>query len=277
MRDIYLTLDADHNGSYEQSLPTGLSDVSFLGGDPPLNWATGGIPAALELTAAGDELTLGFNRPVLEAADDLGFGFHLAHPATERVRLAELIGEPAPGGLSALTARALLVRRSANGDADADGQPDSADPSPSTPAGAKTAPQRALLRALTFYFRTGTSAEGRNLQVQHGPATPCRALYLEPAAGVPAVQFSSAPDTYGIWLDTPLRREAYQLMLAGAPSRNRIRLGLALGADFRLPPDSASATKACASVEIYSGGCQSSVVLLTELHGELYPIGLPGT
>lgn len=215
-RDIYLGIDVGSDGVFEEILPTGINDTSYLQMHP------GGIRGVeskgpLKLKLDGDSIYISHNVPILETKDiDVGgtkekyYSIKDAKYETSKLSLRKLRLDSDGDGLTDITEGELLLNAKST-DSDGDGLPDAADPTPNADA-AKMGPlERGVQRALA-YFRVCEEMDAANWQDEE--KHPFSTYYLR-LFGCSEVAYAPSPETYGISLATAEERDAYRKLLSG--------------------------------------------------------------
>lgn len=213
-RDIYIGVDTDNDGSFEEILPTGLNDTYFHHVHP------GGImlrgkPENIELVVDGENLQITYHEPVMEeVVYDSGGESHTymdmngGEFVTATLSFAELRLDSDGDGLSDITEQ-LLFTNPDDPDTDGDGIRDDVDPCPNVDPATMGKLERGIARALDYYFRSGRQSpfwEGWN----EGQPWVARYIAVE---GAGPVAYSQGDPCFGICLSSPKQTEKYQQLL----------------------------------------------------------------
>lgn len=213
-RDIYIGIDADSDGSFEEVLPTGLNDTYFHHVHP------GGItlygePESIELIVAGGNLQITYHEPVLEeVVYDSGGESHTymnmtgGEFVTATLSMAELRLDSDGDSLTDITERLLFTDHN-NPDTDGDGISDDIDPCPNVDPAKMGKLERGIARALDYYFRSGRQSpfwEGWN----EGQPWVARYIAVE---GAGPVAYSQGDPYFGICMSSPEQIEKYNKAL----------------------------------------------------------------
>lgn len=287
-RDIYLAVDADGDGGYEEVLHTGLQDhyVDYLlptgqeGLDKPIG--------PLKLEVDGDEVKITHHTPEYKtvtygAGADAETYQQLAGATygTTTLSLAELRRDSDGDGLTDIIEGQLLSDPH-DTDTDGDGIEDFYDPQPNVDPATMGRLERGIARALSYARQQGQYDFNRGYE---SPEHPWSALYLE-IDGAGDVAYSDQPYSFGVSAATPeAKRRLEQL---GAISVNITAVDLSAADpdakverwDFRSPdyfnqnPDTPDG---CEYVILFDQVGAGEAVYLVDHDGELYPVKQQGT
>ncbi|MCB1188530.1 hypothetical protein KDL29_15320 [bacterium] len=230
-RDIYIAVDANADGIFEECLATPYADV----------YEGFGFPGGAFDMGRRHELALEFTegQPVLfhnslghQDGDDVQLEPVNAQEAWQRhgvdyirrVLDLDMLRLDSDGdGLADLLETKLLTDP-ANPDTDGDGIPDGIDPAPNVDAAVMGAVERGVARALSLFCddrdASGYFADAWQLD---DSGHPWRAVYLE-IQGCSPVAFARGPEGYCINLATNAQRKAYEEQLHGFPAFSRWEL-----------------------------------------------------
>ncbi|MEZ5337940.1 MAG: hypothetical protein R3F46_06705 [bacterium] len=230
-RDIYIAVDANSDGIFEESLATPYADVyegfSFPGGAFDMGSRhelalefTDGQPVLFHNSLGqqdGDDVQ---PEPVNAQEDWQRHGVYYIR----RVLDMDMLRLDSDGdGLADLLETKLLTDP-ANPDTDSDGIPDGIDPAPNADAAAMGAVERGVARALNLFCddrdASGYFADAWQLD---DSGHPWRAVYLD-IQGCGPVAFARGPAGYCINLATEEQRRAYEEQLHGFPAFSRWEL-----------------------------------------------------
>lgn len=216
-RDIYIAIDSDGDGLYEEVLPTGLSDVYFFNMHPG---GIGGLKkrlGPLHISVEGDDVFLKHHEPEIneqkynEGKEDEYSFFRVVNAdyVTTKLSLADLRKDTDGDGLTDILELMLLTNPD-NIDSDGDGIDDYNDPYPNVNLTSLGADDRALSRALGYfcndlrYYRAETAVEGH----------PWKANFIG-VEGATGVGMSTSEDVFCISLNAPEMLDQFLINLKG--------------------------------------------------------------
>jgi hypothetical protein len=210
-RQIYLGLDPDQDGAFDELLPTGLTDVCFsyngLGG-AALVKPKGPLELKLNLPR------IGIRHHVAEFQHDDESNYDQfvdsSHPL-DTLSLDELRRDTDGDGLTDIAER-LLFTDPGRTDSDGDGLLDAVDPTPNVNPATMGPVERGVARALAFFYSEDETAATRNERADF----PYSALYFT-VGGCGQVAFSRGNE-YGICLSTPEAVAALDQLAPGYPN-----------------------------------------------------------
>lgn len=213
-RDIYLGIDKDKDGKFEEILATGLTDTYFYNVHPGGIGGPGKRSGSLKLVISGDTIKIKHHTPIIKKRE---YGYNEIVDAKyieTKLRLSELRKDSDSDGLPDVTER-LLFTDSKSPDTDKDGIPDKKDPCPGAPAGwSKDKRVRAVQRALIYFYTFNTGRWESFWWESKEEKLPLKALYME-LTGATGVNFAPRSSIYGIPMGTPDRKKAYHSKLEG--------------------------------------------------------------
>jgi hypothetical protein len=235
-RDLYLAVDTQADGVWDEVLPTGLQDVCFAFHNPGRPMGPG-ARGKLALSIDGGVVKIMHHRPLISNNAD-GAGAKLSHTKwmdrviryESRIELADLRRDSDGDGLTDVMEEQLYLDPH-NPDMDCDGIPDGADAAPNANPARMGRIERGIARALTYFFASGELGPGwwgppaqRGGFENNTAAQPwsCRYLLLH---GCGPVSYCGAAGTYSICLNTRARRDAYRERLKLSPQLSAIDVG----------------------------------------------------
>ncbi|MCB1217615.1 hypothetical protein KDL44_09485 [bacterium] len=299
-RDIFLGVDADADGLYEEVLPTGLAHTYFYmvhpGGPRRVDelageYGEGGqpsLPLALEID--NDRLTIGHYRPLLETIefDHSEEGgpqgsyqeMQGAEYVLDSLSLAELRLDSDGDGLTDV-AEGLIQTDPQQPDTDGDGLPDGRDRNPLVNMATLGPTERAASRGLAFFtqYNRGFGWWWRSrLEGQ-----PLCARYIVSEEGLGPLAIAGQQGSWNISLATREGQARYEAGLQGYNRFNSISLSMGeeirignqqLGALTTLGPQFPAATDRLMHVNM---ALQGQYITLVEIEGEYYPVTIVGS
>ena len=236
-RDLYLAVDAQADGVWDEALPTGLQDVCFSHCHPGGPYGPG-PKGKLEFTVADGVATIMHHQPVLE---DVTYGEGAeqwtrqeltgASRVASAVKLDELRRDTDQDGLTDVLEQ-LLFLDPVLADTDGDGSGDSEDPAPLSNPAQMGQLERGIARALQYFVidqnrQAWWSGSLERTGYEHSDAgQPWFARYML-LHGCGPVSFSGGADAFGICLTTKEQRDAYNAALQFYPGMSAIDVGWA--------------------------------------------------
>jgi hypothetical protein len=220
-RDLWLGIDIDHDGSFDEILPTGLYENAVL-----RDWK-----GRMYRTAPGGELSLELRLPQLVVRHNVDtyrieplYGqqvFDRFVLQTDTLNLLELRADTDGDGLTDV-AEDMLQLDPRSTDTDTDGWPDNADPAPNVNPAAMGPVERGVSRALEYYYSEYRSW-ARHDWLEDASEPTAFYLYLDPPYddSDPARDITCGPVAFhgagrsSICLWTEEQRAAYQKGLPG--------------------------------------------------------------
>jgi hypothetical protein len=292
-RDIYLAVDANNDGAYEEVLPTDLTDVyqgySFPGGAYDID-----KHGELQLTLKGNELLVTHHVPIPLFDEERQYTyFDKTIYETTPLTLAGLRRDSDGDGLADV-AEKLLFTDAQSADTDGDGVSDLLDPTPNATPSHMGQAERGVARALAYFFADEQTSSFAATWPKPDPAGhPWRAVYFS-VSGAGEVVFPPSACAYGVCLWRPEQQKQYEQLLSEFPGFNCAEVkwpsaplnGLecynALEGYHKVPPSAEElAAWLAANRERLGGGLYimeigltwvGMEVLLVERNGELYPV-----
>ncbi len=254
-RDIYLAIDADCDGLYEEVLPTGLSDVYYFnvhpGGLTGVTKRIGPLRGRLD----GDDIYISYHQPTLveeiyqmeDGSEYRYWAIDDAKYVTSKLSMVDLRRDSDSDGLTDIL-ESMLFTDPSKADSDGDGINDYSDAFPGIVESDIGVQGRALTRAFAYFCREfnygwQSAIEGH----------PWVADYINVEGDV-GVRYSTAPDTFAISLSDEEHLALYFKMLNGFNSDSIVHLSFQENVAFMGIPLS------------------SHAIELAEINGEWYPV-----
>ncbi|MBN2082515.1 hypothetical protein JW859_09970 [bacterium] len=285
-REVYLAVDADGDGGFEEVLATGLRD-HFMNFHPPGGHSgLDGPIGPLVLEVAGDEVRITHHTPEFSEVqhwEDVPPQRMLtgATYGTSTLSLGELRRDSDADGLTDILEQQLMIDPH-NPDSDGDGIGDFDDPQPGVDASRMGRVERGIARVVSYINQSDRDD-------RKSPAHPWSAECLI-IAGADDVAYSETPYSFGISIASTEKLARYEDLLNGDSGTATDVTVLDLDS-LRAGGDSTSweyafldcrdeilaseaGFKFAILLNFYSSGC---VVYLVDLDGELYPALKKGT
>lgn len=234
-RDLYVAIDSQGDGVWDEVLPTGLRDMCFSHCHPggPIGPGPKGM---LEFKVEQDVLKIMHHQPVYEMVTyDEGPDQWEREELTgadrveTTVKMADLRLDSDADGLTDVLEK-LLFLDSATADTDGDGVADDLDVAPRANPAQMGKLERGIARALRF-FVTGNEDSSwwlgsleRTGYERVRAGQPWSARYILARECGP-ISFSGGINTFGICLNTKEQRAAYATALKGYPSMSALEIG----------------------------------------------------
>ena len=206
--DLYLGIDNDGDGWFEEVLPTGLIHI-------PLQYRLERLDAPpdeaeqLILRLHGESIVVGQHQPVYGAEEHSGRRLARTQFVESELQLAALRLDSDGDGLTDIV-EGMLLTDPFNDDTDADGLSDQEDPTPLVHADDMGWEERGVARALAYFFASKESQRTRAQHLVH----PWRARYLY-IVNVGQVAFAPDSSWYGISLHDEQLGESYYKQAGG--------------------------------------------------------------
>lgn len=227
-RAIFLGVDRAADGSYDEILPTGLSDVFFRHVHPGGVQPRSSAPGKLGLSVAGAKLSFSFNSPVFKSASYSDGGQSHSYEIMEGAKAdqaeltLEALRKDSDGdGLTDLLEAQLLLDPG-QADSDADGLSDSLDAAPNVDSTGMGVVERGAARALAYYFQTNPYGEA--WWRKHVNNIPWSARFIS-VNGLGPVAFGGVEGAWGICLSTAEQQQQYQQLLNGYNAFTLVEVG----------------------------------------------------
>ncbi len=292
-RDIFLAIDNDADGAYEEVLSTGLSHTYFYmrhpGGplrvDPDARDDNSLPSRGIELSVDGDLVSIGHYVPELERHENdyreqggevqVYYEMNSAAFAQSSLDLATLRQDSDADGLPDVAERQMLTDPLL-ADSDGDGIADGADRNPLADSADLGPEERMLSRGIAFFtqYSPGFDYWWRS----RVPGQPLCARYIELPQEIGPVAIGGQPGTWNICLTSPQMKAACNEHLQGYNSFNRISIetddapgiyGNELSAYTTFGPQFPSGT---ARLMHLSMALQGQFITFVEIEGEYYPV-----
>jgi hypothetical protein len=289
-RDLYIAVDAQADGVWEEVLPTGLQDVCFTHCHP-LGLCGPGPQGKLHISVDNGVLKIMHHKPVFELTT-YSEGEEQreikqmtgAERIESMVKLSELRLDTDADGLTDITERILFLDPT-KVDTDGDGIKDAQDAAPLANPAQMGKLERGIARALKYFVAQGayeaawwSGPPERTSEEFAGVNQPLSARYLLMHDCGP-VSFSGGAATYGICLNTEEQIEAYMLALQDYPTMSALDISWSTpppetfsepgskDADG-LPLEATSRSGLLVMVNFWIAGYSITMV---EINGEYYP------
>lgn len=290
-RDIYLAVDADEDGGYDEVLATGLRDFSTDYIEYSCEWGAGADDSyeVLPLEVDGDEVRITHHIALAEDPHPVYSEFGIIEPPsiaeglqTSTLSLAELRRDSDGDGLTDILEEQLLIDPH-NPDTDRDGIEDYYDPQPNVDPATMGRLERGISRALSR-----EDLMQKDYQPGSGPTKlhPWRGAYDE-IVGAGAIAGSYTPYGFGISLNSPEAMKQYR-RLAGFDRGSAVQVRIVDMSEAQ--PDKVEKAIDCLSADYYAqqpdtpADCEYVLVVyavlnvfalyLADREGELYEVKL---
>lgn len=310
-RDLYLAVDAQPDGVWDEVLPTGLEDMCFTHTHP--GGAGGpGPKGKLEFTVADGAVRIMHHQPVIEDVA-CGEGTNQwtekqltgANRVATLIKLDDLRKDTDGDGLTDVLEK-LLFLDPTKPDTDGDEIKDAEDAAPLADPALMGPVERGIARALAFITASDQNYWWWDTSLEHGGYTdstagqPWSARYLL-VHGCGPVDYSCRASTYSICLNTPSQRDAYRAALQLYPPMSAVEVSwtkrgmkaieawqASRQSDTKKSPGFYEASRwrsylsqpfrkqpAAALIVHIDYWIFGSTILLLELDGEYYPYAVP--
>lgn len=225
-RQIYIGVDINNDGGFEEILPTGLTDIFQ-------EYRYHRVEAKkLQMQMINGQLKIHHNVPIILKDEEYGYEYFDETDFKETTLTLEQLRLDTDGdGLTDIT-ESLLLLDPTNPDTDGDGISDLQDPTPNVNISSMGRVERGIARALIYFSRDQHSGDGVDWVDPSETGHPWQAMYFK-VDGAGSVAIAGNQHTFGISLSNELDSKKLADHLNSYPS---LRLASLRWSDATLPP-----------------------------------------